>query len=407
MTIHKTFEIKVLDQHKSGGRILINTGGLDRDRDRVIPDGANVDAYTKNPVVQWAHNYKDPWATIGKTIKLERTADGLVADFELRPPVNDADPQNIIMGLWNGGWVRTASIGFIPTQGKPNKEGGTDFSAWDLLEFSLVPIPANADALRLAVKALDPQSAATIIPVNVKEPTEQPGTVLMDSKPEGRAWIRRLVADSDMGRQELYAAFRKHTIAVPEDAMLLQFDMTLGECTSVPHPDAGKTVTFKDAVFIPPLEYVSADFGRDAVYSLTVRECEDADAIKAPGGQWEVIELGDVLDSIAEPKSFGLRLGKLPGYGVDVLTARGIKAAEKMLTDTHTKRGRVLSKKNEQKIKDARDNLNEVLESVQDAPEADEDSGSDGDKGITLTDNESRELAESFTQLFQAMKENN
>ncbi len=35
--IRKTFEIKVLEKRKDGGRIAINTGSVDRDRDRVFP----------------------------------------------------------------------------------------------------------------------------------------------------------------------------------------------------------------------------------------------------------------------------------------------------------------------------------------------------------------------------------
>jgi hypothetical protein len=153
--IHKTFEIQVLEGSDNGGRILINTGALDRDRDRVLPSGMKVDNYTRNPVVQWGHNYRDPWATVGKTTWMDVTADGVVAEFVLRPAANDQDPQNIVRLLWAGGWVRTASIGFIPTKGKQNPEGGMDFSEWELLEWSLVPIPANQDALRLAVKGID------------------------------------------------------------------------------------------------------------------------------------------------------------------------------------------------------------------------------------------------------------
>jgi hypothetical protein len=153
--IHKTFEIQVLEGSDNGGRILINTGALDRDRDRVLPSGMVIDNYTRNPVVQWGHNYRDPWATVGKTTRMDVTADGVIAEFELRPAANDQDPQNIVRLLWEGGWVRTASIGFIPTQGKQNPEGGMDFSEWELLEWSLVPIPANQDALRLAVKGID------------------------------------------------------------------------------------------------------------------------------------------------------------------------------------------------------------------------------------------------------------
>lgn len=157
--IHKTFDIVVEEKRKDGGRIVISTGGLDRDKDRVLPEGGNFENYLKNPVVQWGHNYRDPWATIGKTNSINVSNNNISVDFDLRPPANDQDPQNIILLLWNGNWIRTASIGFDPGfiahAWEDNEDGGRDFTEWELLEWSLVPIPANQDALRLAVKGIE------------------------------------------------------------------------------------------------------------------------------------------------------------------------------------------------------------------------------------------------------------
>lgn len=161
MLMRKQFAIVVKEMRPNGGQILISTGAVDRDRDRVLPHGGRIDNYMKNPVVQWGHNYYDPWATIGRTNKIEISDEGIVADFDLRPAANEQDPQNVILLLWNGGWVNAASIGFDPTGGPPrsrgweeNDLGGRDFTEWELLEWSLVPIPANQEALRLAAKAL-------------------------------------------------------------------------------------------------------------------------------------------------------------------------------------------------------------------------------------------------------------
>lgn len=156
MTIqHKTFSAEIQQKGDAGGRITISTAGMDRDRDRVLPRGAVLDNYLKNPVVMWGHSYYQPSDVIGRTVNLETSDGGITADFELRPAANDQDPQNIVRLLWDGGWVRTASIGFRPIEMQPNEYGGNDITAWELLEWSLVPIPANQDALRLAAKALD------------------------------------------------------------------------------------------------------------------------------------------------------------------------------------------------------------------------------------------------------------
>lgn len=411
MTIRKTFDTKVLDKRKDGGRILINTASIDRDKDRVFPQGAKIDNYLKNPVVQWGHDYRSPFATIGKTNSLSISPEGIVADFTLRPAANDQDPQNVILLLWNGDWVRTSSIGFIPTAGKPNDVGGTDFTEWELLEWSIVPIPANQDALRLAVKAFDPgnaddgfaNAAARVITdksltdaerdTTLKELDKWRGTFAMNgasldsahttrsaqdeinkSKKENGAWIRRLKIESDLGEQTLFGCFREYALDVPADATVLQFNWATGECTEVPSPDAGKTVTFKDALFVPPLAFVGEGFDEDSVYGLSARTKPDEEMITAPDGQWKIVELGEIIDQLPAQKQFSQRM-RQPGFGIDTLTRHGIENARKAVR-AQMKRGRVLSAKNEEKIIVARDNLNDVLaqldEQPADAPEQNE-----------------------------------
>lgn len=196
MSRHKLVDFETLETTERGGKIRINTASVDRDRDRVFPSGAQIGNYMKNPVVQWGHNYRDPWATIGKTTGLDVTAEFIDATFELRPPANEADPQNIVLLLWAGGWVRTASIGFSPFgepdeqrldfHGRENEFGGMDFMRWELLEWSLVPIPANQDALRLAAKAL-------ILPPAPQSPVEVPEPLLPERALEELAKTLQLI----------------------------------------------------------------------------------------------------------------------------------------------------------------------------------------------------------------------
>ena len=177
---HKSFTAAIESKGDSGGRIVISTSDVDRDHDRVMPRGAILDNYLKNPVVMWGHSYMSPADMIGRATNLEITESGIVADFELRPAANDQDPQNIVRLLWDGGWVRTASIGFRPIEMAPNEFGGNDIRAWELLEFSLVSVPANQSALRLAAKALDAFGAV--------EPGAQgyaPDDEQKDAAPEG------------------------------------------------------------------------------------------------------------------------------------------------------------------------------------------------------------------------------
>lgn len=146
--INKTFEIQ-----KEDGWIVVNTGTVDRDRDRVLPSGADLSNYLKNPLVLWGHDYRSPWAIIGRAAEI-RTEGDIRIRPELREPASDTDPMHIIRSLWDANLVRAASIGFNPLTWAENELGGRDFTEWELLEVSIVPVPANQEALRLAVKGL-------------------------------------------------------------------------------------------------------------------------------------------------------------------------------------------------------------------------------------------------------------
>ena len=147
-------ERKTLELKQEGEWMIASTPAVDRDRDRVIPTGADVSNYAKNPVLLFGHVYDEPWAVIGKASDLTVTQGDIRFRPELRQPANDNDPMTIIQALWDQGLLRAASIGFAPKEYKDNNHGGRDFTAWELFEISLVPVPANQEALRLAAKAI-------------------------------------------------------------------------------------------------------------------------------------------------------------------------------------------------------------------------------------------------------------
>lgn len=153
--VRKLFPIEVKELRPDGGTIRINTNVLDRDSDHVPPSGAQIDNYMQAPVVLWAHNYFDPWAIVGRTTGLQIGNDFIDADFTLREAANEHDPQGIVRLLWEGGWVNAASVGFRPVSWEDNDDGGFDYPEWELVEWSLVPVGANQEALRRTMKALD------------------------------------------------------------------------------------------------------------------------------------------------------------------------------------------------------------------------------------------------------------
>lgn len=129
----------------------ISTGAIDRDRDIISPAGWKLANYKKNPVILWAHSYSTP--PIGRAAKIRVEGDTLRARAEFAPA--EVFPlAETVFQLIKGGFLRATSVGFRPLKYAYNAErGGMDFEQAELLEFSIVPVPANADCLMDAKSA--------------------------------------------------------------------------------------------------------------------------------------------------------------------------------------------------------------------------------------------------------------
>jgi HK97 family phage prohead protease len=120
----------------------------DRDGEVIKSSAWQVDRYVKNPVVQWAHNYDQP--PIGKTLSIKQTKKGeTIFEIEFAPP-ETYDFADTIFKLCKGGFLNATSVGFIPIeydQGKKAGDPSRTYSKVELLEISIVPVPANPEAL--------------------------------------------------------------------------------------------------------------------------------------------------------------------------------------------------------------------------------------------------------------------
>jgi HK97 family phage prohead protease len=105
-------------------------------------------------VVLYAHDYTD--LPVAKALGIDIVPGvGLRAQIQFAPP--GANPKaDSVRALWAAGFLNAASVGFVPRTADPNGSGKR-FTDWELLEFSIVSVPANADALRLAAKSLRPE----------------------------------------------------------------------------------------------------------------------------------------------------------------------------------------------------------------------------------------------------------
>ncbi len=128
-------------------RVIASTDAIDRQGDVIDQNGWELDNYMKNPVMLFAHDYSS--LPVAKCIKLSIESQGLVCDFEFAPA--EGNPVGAqIKYLYDNGFMNAVSVGFIPKE----QNGGVITKA-ELLEISLVPVPANQEALRLAYKSIE------------------------------------------------------------------------------------------------------------------------------------------------------------------------------------------------------------------------------------------------------------
>lgn len=134
----------------------INTAALDRDYEIVRPEGIELEEYQANPIVLWNHDYDVP---IGKCLWVKRTEKGLVAKTQYPKRPKDFEGEwriDSIFGLIQSGVLRAKSIGYLPLEiEQPGEDDPAECRAVTtratLLEYSVVSVPANPEALLEAV----------------------------------------------------------------------------------------------------------------------------------------------------------------------------------------------------------------------------------------------------------------
>ena len=168
----------------SAHRMVIAANETSRNGDELNLRGISFKNYRKNPVVLWAHDSYQG-IPIAKTLKIGHDDQGRIeADFEFN---SEDEFAARVENAWNGGFIRAASIRFMPTKVVEmlDEQGRVDrlrIEESELLEWSLVPIPADPDAVRAAARAMNlPEEIFRGI---VPEPEPLPETVTEEPEPE-------------------------------------------------------------------------------------------------------------------------------------------------------------------------------------------------------------------------------
>jgi hypothetical protein len=137
---------------------IISTDAIDRDQEVLVPRGMDADNFQKNPVVPWSHRADQP--PVGKALWVKRGTKRITAKVKFATTERAEE----VWQLFKGGFLNAFSVGFKPKEGRrptpddiksnPNlADARFLFTKWELLEFSPVTVPANAEALAQAIKS--------------------------------------------------------------------------------------------------------------------------------------------------------------------------------------------------------------------------------------------------------------
>ena len=155
-----------------------STAIVDRTGDIIIQSGWSVDRYLQNPVVLWGH--KSDLLPIGQARNVRFEDGNLVIDVEFDPKEDDPFADKVFRKIKRG-TLRTCSVGFQPMKWKWVETGerfGVDYEACELLELSVVSIPANPEALvhpakqAPAIPETDPAKESRTWPMKARKKLE-------------------------------------------------------------------------------------------------------------------------------------------------------------------------------------------------------------------------------------------
>lgn len=136
----------------------------DRQGEIVDVDGWELDNFKKAPRLLWGHDHKE--LPIGKVSKIWLEKSDGKTQLMFKPVFQTVtDKGKAIKELVKQGFLNTFSVGFQPIDSEhaEDAKSGVKFTKQELLEISLVNVPANPDAMMLAYKSLSNTYSDTVL----------------------------------------------------------------------------------------------------------------------------------------------------------------------------------------------------------------------------------------------------
>lgn len=152
----KLFVSADIEQTDSGLKAIASTAIEDRDGETIQQEGWDLKNFKKNPVLLWSHDHTDLPIGTAKGIKVE--GEGKSAKLTFEPVLHEiTDKAKAIKQLVEAGIIKTFSVGF-----RPMEMDGDTYSSQELLEISLVNVPANPQAV-MALKGFDQEVVEDVL----------------------------------------------------------------------------------------------------------------------------------------------------------------------------------------------------------------------------------------------------
>jgi HK97 family phage prohead protease len=136
---------------ESGYDFILSDASVDRYGDIIETEGWQLANFKKNPIALFGH---DPLFPVGKWRNIKVNDNALRGSLEIAP-LGTSDRIDEIRKLVDANILCSVSVGFSPLEYEPRTgdEFGYVYTKQELIECSLVSIPANSNAL-LQVKSL-------------------------------------------------------------------------------------------------------------------------------------------------------------------------------------------------------------------------------------------------------------
>ena len=138
---------KISSSKLKGLECILSDATRDRYGDIIIPEGWDLANFSKNPIALFAHQSSFP---IGKWKDLQ-IKDGALRGTLVMAPEGTSPRIDELRKLIKVGILKAVSVGFHPIESEPLFEsGGTKYIKQELVETSVVSVPANPNALAIA-----------------------------------------------------------------------------------------------------------------------------------------------------------------------------------------------------------------------------------------------------------------